>query len=136
MRLLVTLLGATLSLANECPNEPPLVGAHYMSNWHTGRWSQWRRCHDGAPVHEVYPERAPTTGLYHDMNGYYRFDGRQPSYRPCTQIYNSPTCNLDKSNTPCCNEHGCQQASNGHMRCPGGSEAFPPDAFTPHAADA
>ena len=26
-----------VAVANECPNEPPLLGAHYMSNWHTGK---------------------------------------------------------------------------------------------------
>jgi len=26
-----------VAVANECANEPPLLGAHYMSNWHTGK---------------------------------------------------------------------------------------------------
>ena len=124
------LVGATLVGANECPNEPPLVGAHYMSNWHSGRWSQWRRCHDGANLFEVYPERAPTTGLYHDVNGYYSFDGRPPQYRPCTEIFGIPTCTQDFANAPCCDTHDCMHEPNGHMKCPGGAEAFPAEAFT------
>ena len=111
--------------ANECPNEPPLVGAHYMSNWHTGRWSQWKRCaQDGANIFEIYPERAPTTGLFHDMAAYYEFNGQGPSYPNCPDVWNVLDCNAGQTNRPCCDQYKCYLEANNHMKCMGGASAF------------
>ena len=136
--LLLLALAWDQTIANECPNEPPLVGAHYMSNWHTGRYSQWRRCAgDAQELNVLYPERAPTTGLYHDMAGYYSFDGRAPSYPTCTSVHNLPNCNsaVPPTNRPCCDQYNCVYEPNNHMSCMGGSAAFPSGAFTAEEFD-
>ena len=136
MRQVLLLALVRAADGNECPNEPPLVGAHYMSNWHTGRYSQWRRCAgDAQELNVLYPERAPTTGLYHDMAGYYSFDGRAPSYPTCTSVNNIPNCNTGQTNRPCCDQYNCMLEANNHMTCMGGSAAFPPAAFTSESFD-
>ena len=37
VRALALAAALHVAVANECANEPPLLGAHYMSNWHTGK---------------------------------------------------------------------------------------------------
>ena len=120
-----------VAVANECANEPPLLGAHYMTNWHTGRWSQWRRCHDAEEMNKVYPERVPLTGAYHDEKGWYRLESTAgPKYPDCSAVRGIPNCNTGRTNRPCCDQHNCLLEANGHMSCFGGSDAYSNSDFS------
>ena len=126
--LLLVALRTAPCAANECPNEPPLLGAHYMSNWHTGRWSQWTRCHDGKDVRDVYPERMPLTGSLHDVGGTYvkdkNFVFRPPkcTHAPCTRY----------GPRPCCAGVGeCVEHRQGEWHCPGGGDGIDAKYFQP-----
>lgn len=73
----------------------------------------------------MYPERAPLTGAYHDVNGWYRLESTAgPNYPDCSAVRNVPNCNTGQTNRPCCNQYNCYLEANGHMSCLGAQDAY------------
>ena len=109
-----------------------MIGAHYMNNWHSGRWSQWYRCHDGADMRITYPERLPLTGSLVDLGGTYtRHEGATFKPPDCRMAHKAPACTANGP-TPCCNTtNNCLEDFAGHFSCPGGGDGFGDDDFTP-----
>ena len=76
-------------------------------------------------MNEVYPERVPLTGAYHDVNGWYRLESTAgPNYPDCSAVRGVPNCNTGETNRPCCDQYNCLLEANGHMSCFGGQEAY------------
>ena len=73
------------------------------------------------------------------MAAYYEFNGGQapaPNYPTCPSVWNVLDCNSGQTNRPCCDQYKCYLEANNHMKCMGGSAAFPNSAFSSHAFDA